>query len=299
MSLPPCRRIVVGSDLSRGSDAAVRLAIAWAAQTHAELLILHAATALTDAGRADLEKSLRVQAMESAAEEMGLEPQFAVVLDDAVHALRAAASRDGDWLCVGCEGGSATVLRQAGSIASALAAATSRPLLLAPLGWSAPARRRARVPGGSGLPARKRVSAAFGRVLVGMPGTTRDAALIGAGIDQAIAAGGGLALAHVIDVAATRFHPPALRGALREQTDAAVLSEKERLTDLSNELVPLDLAARQDVQIHVMVQGPPERDLAGLARSQSSELLLVGSGPVAGRLPAFLGCPALVLPVSC
>lgn len=299
MSLPPCRRIVVGSDLSRGSDAAVRLAIAWAAQSAAEVLVVHAGESLTESARADLLKSLRVQASESADEEMGIEPEFVVVEDDPLDALRGAASREGDWLCVGCEGGSATVLRQAGGIPSALAASTSRPLLLAPLGWSAPPRRRARAPGGSGLPSRKRVFAAFGRVLVGMPATSSDAALLGAGIARAMTTGGGLALAHVIDVSAARFHPPAARAALREQTDAAVLRERERLTDLANELVPLDLASRHDVQVHVLVQGPPERDLAGLARSQSAELLLVGSGPVAGRLPAFLPCPALVLPLSC
>ena len=292
----PCRRVVVGSDLSRGSDGAMRLAIAWAVQQDADVLVVHAATGLSADARIDLEAALRVQASEAAADELARPIEFLLVDDTPLRALLAAATSDGDWLCVGCEGASATVLRQPGHVASALAAAPPCPLLLGTLGWSAPPRRRHRAASGSGLGARKRVAATLGRVLVGVPGTKRDAELITAGIDRALGSNGSVALVHVMDVSATRFHPASSRAMLRAQTDATSVRERERLTDLANELVPLELAARQDVQVHVVVQGPPERDLAGLARSQSSELLIVGGGPVAGRLPAFLPCPALVLP---
>ena len=107
-----CRRVVVGTDLSRGSDAAMRLAIAWATQHDADVLVVHAATGLSASDQADLEAALRVQANESSPEAMAHPPEFLVADDTPIQALLAAATRAGDWLCVGCEGASATVLRQ-------------------------------------------------------------------------------------------------------------------------------------------------------------------------------------------
>lgn len=296
MQLPPCERIVVGSDLSKGSDAATRLAVAWAAQGSAEILIVHAAPELRAASHPDVEHALRVQADESAASECGIAAKIKIVDAEDVAALVSLATSDGDWLCVGCEGGAATVLRQAGHVPSRLAASASRALLLAPLGWAPPPRRRHRAPAGAGLPARRRAPTAFQRILVGLSGGSGDSSLVSAAAALAQATQGTLSFVHVIDIAGSRHEPPAARLPRREEADARAARERERLIDLTGDLVPLELAARSEVQVHVIVQGPPERDLAGLARSQSIDLLLVGTGPIAARLAAFAPCAVLVLP---
>ena len=46
----------------------------------------------------------------------------------------------------------------------------------------------------------------------------------------------------------------------------------------------------------VLKQGPAHRDLAGLAASQSADLLVVGTGPVATLLAGLITGPLLVLP---
>lgn len=296
MALLACRRIVVGSDLSRGSDAATRLAVAWASQGDAAVMVVHAAPGLDDEARPDIEHALRAQIDESAAEELGVAAGIAIVDAGDIAALSSQAASAADWLCVGCEGGAATVLRQAGHVPSRLAASPPAPLLLAPLGWAPPPRRRHRAHAGAGLPARRRSPTAFQRILVGLAGSARDATLVSAAVEVALDGEGTLSFVHVIDVADMRHAPPSVRLPRRAEADSRAARARERLIDLTGDLVPLELAARSEGQIHVVVQGPVERDLAGLARSQSSELLVVGSGPVAARLAAFAPCPALVLP---
>ena len=132
------RHLVAGTDLSRGSASAVRLAIAWARLATARLRVVHA-TGDTLGVRLD------AQALESFIHD-DLEPlhvgdladaaSIAVVEGDPAAALRREAeASDAVWIVVGAEGTSATLLRRAGRVPEGLAATTRHPLLVAPPRW--------------------------------------------------------------------------------------------------------------------------------------------------------------------
>jgi nucleotide-binding universal stress UspA family protein len=287
---------IVGTDLSAGSDAALRLAVAWAHARGGTLEVVHAIDeAVAGEDRARLDEALGDQVQRAGGDELASPPVVSLHEGEPRDVLtRRAGARAG--IVVGAEGSSAMLLRQAGRVPAALATATSVPLLVAPLGWHGPERRRRRAPAGSGAPRRRRdVVPAFSRLMTGCSLTPRDAARVAHMADLA-QPGHRLMLAHSIDLSRHRDHPPSLRASARARSLAAARKAESLLCDLATEAVPLELAAADDVLIHVVRQGPPERDLAGLADSQSASLLLVGTGSLAARLLGLSTAPLLVLP---
>src|SRR6185369_13657127 len=101
---------------------------------------------------------------------------------------------------------------------------------------------RYRAPAGAGMPARRRAPTPFHRMLVALSGGPRDVAHLDAAVELARHADAGLALVHVIDVSSSRHQPPPVRAALRETTETRGARERERLLDLANEAVPLEMA---------------------------------------------------------
>lgn len=265
----------------------MRLACAWADRFAGdEVRIVHvldgAAATEGPHARASVLEALSEQARRAAAP-FGVSVSCELADGDAASVL---ASRTEALAVVGAEGGSATLLRRAGHVTRALA--SRRRVLVAPSGYRAvtPKRRRNETRAG------RRIEPLAQRILVAcslVPG--RDAPMIAeaarllAGVTPA-----ELHLAHVVDVASARHHPASARLALREATDADVARAEDALSALAAE-APLELVTRT----HVVRQGPIERDLAGLAESQSIGLVVAGTGDVAARLAGFVRCPLLVV----
>ena len=290
--LPDCPLLVAGTDLSPGGQAAVCLGVAWSERLDAPLGALHALSGDTPAGetRSALEAAIGAQLQDAGS---GGGARLVLAPGGAADALRDQAAA-GAWLVVGCEGSSATLLRRAGRIASGLAHSPPGPVVLAPLGWTQPARTRHRAPAGARVPSRRRGPALPERILVGLSGSRGDARLVDAAV--ALAGGSGhLALARIVDVSSARHRPPTARADSRIGAQPRVTEARASLLDVAADL-PLELCSRHDVRIHVIEQGPADRDLGGLARSQSIDLIVVGGGPIAAGLVASAPCPVLVLP---
>jgi len=284
--------ILAGSDFSRSSDAALRLATAWARRDARPIRVVHVLEAearqLPEHERDLLLRELSEQAHRAGASETGASVECEVAAGDAATVL---AGMSGDLLVVGAEGGSATLLRRAGHVAAMLAA--TRPprgrVLVAPQGWAVGASRRRR----SSSP-RPPPRALAERVMVACSLSGGDASRIAlAARLLADVPASEMHLVHVVDVSAARHHPATSRSAMREATDERARVAGEALRDLAAE-VPLELAASRDVRLHVVRQGPIERDLAGLAESQAIDLIVAGPGAVASRLTGFIRCPLLV-----
>jgi len=290
------QRWIVGTDLSAGSDAALRLAVAWSHAFGARLEIVHGVSAALETGaRAQLEEALRDQVRRAGGDDLAQDPVVSIDVGDP-HAALARRAADDAGILVGAEGSSAMLLRQAGRVPTALVAASRVPVLIAPLGWHGPERRRRRAHAGSGAPRRRRdVVPAFSRLMTGCSLHERDAARVEAMASLANPTS-RLMLAYSIDLSAHRSHPPSLKAAARAHSLEEARAAESALRDIAADAIPIELAAAGDVPLHVVRQGPPERDLAGLAASQSASLLLVGTGPIAARLVAVTTTPLLVLP---
>jgi hypothetical protein len=254
--------LTVGSDFSRGSDAALRLAAALTRRRPGPLRVVHAAgPASPEARRATLE--------EQAARGLGCPAESHVAPGEPVDVLALE-----DEVVVGAEGASATLLPRAGHVPAALALAGPRRLFVAPLG----------------LPRPDRV--AFDRLLVacGLDDPSRDERLVEAacGFLRGAAARAALHLVHVVPV--ERGLAPGARAGQVASPEPA----RERLRALA-EGIPLELVTAREPVLHVVAQGPVDRDLAGLAESQGADLLIAGRGRTAARLVALARCPLLVL----
>src|SRR5690242_10430459 len=113
--------VTAGSDFSRGSDAALRLAAAWAARSPGPLNVVHAHEG---AGHDALARALAGQAARCTG---GARCEIAE--GSAAGVLRARGT-----VVVGAEGASATLLPRAGHVAAELAQDGPPALLVAPLG---------------------------------------------------------------------------------------------------------------------------------------------------------------------
>jgi nucleotide-binding universal stress UspA family protein len=275
--LPACRRLVVGSDLSPAAAAALRLATGWARSRSLSVRVVLAAPeeVLRSAGE-ELSAALHEQAAACAGR-----AQAELVAGDPEAALRERAEEDGTWLAVGSEGSAAESLRRTGRVASALVLAPPCPVLVAPPRWRPTDRgRRARPP-------------AFERVLVALAGSGRDEALLRAAL--ALAGAAAPMAAHVVDLSPGRCHPPRARAIASARAEGAAEAFLASFLDLEDRLVDVGQGG-PDLPLHLVHQGPPHVDLAGLAESQSADLVVLGGGPTASLLAAVTDAPLLVLP---
>lgn len=274
--------ILAGADLSPGGWSAVRLACAWARRWRAAVRVVHAMQVA--AAREDLVLALAAGARAAAGAAGGSAPGVEVVPGDGEPAARLAARARADaaWLAVGCEGTSAHALRTGGSVVRRLARESPVPLLVAPPRWSPPRSRRRGPP-------------AFERLIVGLGGGGSDPVVL-ATAARLVPTGGVLSACHVQDVSPLRFHPARARAegeaAARQRADAVRAAHG----DLLDAVVDPGAPSGPTVPLEVIRQGPVHADLAGLARSQAADLLVVGTGRVAARLVGVTTVPLLVLP---
>ena len=281
--LPACRRLVVGIDFSPAGAAALRLAAAWARPRRAPLHLLHATPELLPAEAEEtLREALDLLAAGARAENQDLRCEAELRRSEEPGAmLREAASGEGTWLVLGAEGSAAQALRRVGRVAEDACRNATCPVLVAPPRWRGPR---------SG---RKRAALAWQRVLVGLSGGERDRSRLEAALS--LAHPERPAAVHVVDASWARCYPATARslvdGPLRETSERWLA----RFLELEDELVDV-AGSGPEIELHRLKQGPVHRDLAGLAESQASELLLVGSGPTAARAAGLVECPLLVLP---
>ncbi len=280
-AFPDSRRLVVGSDFSPAAAAALRLGLAWAASRQWEVDVVHVVpeafpegseTALLEV----LERSVALAA------ERNQSVRFSVSLGRG-EALTELTSRaeDAAWLVLGTEGSGSEALRRCGRTAAGACRTAGVPVLLAPPRWRpAETGRHAPVP-------------RFERVLTGLSGGERDERRLKAALQ--LARPSRPAVAHSVDVSWARCYPAALRSEAGKPAEGAADAFLRRFLDLEDELIDVGDEG-SGLELHLVKQGPSHRDLAGLAESQSAELLIVGSGPTAGLLAGLVTCPLLVLP---
>jgi hypothetical protein len=250
--------------------------------------VVHATPELTDLARCG--DALREQ-VNALLDDTGIAARLPdaaveVVQGEPASVLRDVACRTpGAWPCVGTEGCSAGLMRRGGTTAESLAREGPTPLLLASPGWGkARGSRKARRP-----------PPPFARILVALSGGARDRELYAAALALLSDDHAHLAVATVIDVSGARHHVAAARAPLRAAADESAQATRAAVSELVDELTPTDVVAVHGVAIHVIAQGPPDVDLAGLADAQDIDLLVVGRGRTAARLCATTPCPTLVL----
>lgn len=289
--------ILAGTDFSRGAEAAVRVACAWAASPAGRpgtLVVTHvlegAARTQDPVLREGVARELEALAQRASRHAGGPVPEAMLDDGDALDRLAPAPDR---LVVVGTEGGSAMLLRRAGHVPTTLATglAPGARLLAVPPGWKPRGGPRSRE--GS----RRRPDAlALGRVLVACGLDGRDARLLEAACDLARAAERvEIHIVHVLDASALRHEPPGLRARARGPLDENARRAEERLRDLAADALPVEWAAQGAVRVHVVRQGPVERDLGGLAASQAADIVVASRGAVAARLVGFTPCPLLVV----
>ncbi len=288
--------ITCGSDLSRGADAAVRLAVTLAGERAWPLRVLHAmeGPGLGPAGRAAVRAALEERVRSAGAPDLR-SPCDVALADDDGGAVASLATEPERLVVVGSEGSSATLLRQAGHVPATLAASVPPRglLMVAPAGWRGAPSRSVRASG------RRRTrdagaGATFERVAIACSLTGGDAARVAAAARfLGRTARAEIHLIHVVDVVSARELPPSARAELREHVERRTAEALERLRDLAAD-APMEAVEAREPRLHVIAQGPVERDLAGLAASQAASLLVTGPGPTASRLVAFAPCPLLV-----
>lgn len=281
-ALPACDRLVVGIDFSPASAAALRLAAAWAGSRRAALELVHVAPPrLPGEAEQPLREALERLSADQRALNQDLRCSTALLRGTQPADVLAGAATGGAWLVLGMEGSAAEPLRRAGRVTVQACHSDSAPVLLAPPRWRLPrsGRRLARPD--------------WQRVLVGLSGGPGDRARLEAALE--LARPGRPAVLHVADASWARSYPPEARGAAARPVQEAAERWLEGFLELEDELV--DVAGDgPELRLHLLRQGPAHRDLAGLAESQSMGLVLVGSGPTAGRLAALCDRPVLVLP---
>lgn len=280
-ALPETRRLIVGTDFSPAAGAALRLGLAWAASRQWELEVVHVApdgfaTGCDSALREALEESTALAAERNE----GVRWSVEVLRGEAYPALaeRAAGAA---WLVLGTEGSGSEALRRVGETAGRACLESPVPVLLAPPRWRAPeTRRRAPVP-------------TFQRIVTGLSGGDRDEDRLRAALQ--LARPERPAVLHVVDVSWARCYPAAFRSKATEPAERAAEAFLDRFLALEDELIDVGDEG-SGLELHVLKQGPPHRDLAGLAESQSAEVLVVGSGPAASLTAGIVSRPLLVLP---
>lgn len=284
-----------GTDFSRCSDAALRLAVAWARRHGEEIRLVHAlegaATGLGATARQDVEREMDRRLATADVADAGLAARRELIEDEAI---RALAPPPGGITVVGAEGSAATLLRRAGHVPAILASCLvpGSSLLVAPPGWLAgpPRRRRAEGPRHEARPLGERVL-----VACSIDDPTRDRELVRrASAIARSSASAEIHLAHGIDLSVARHHPPRARADLRAATEDGRLRAADALRALADD-APIDPATSRPMRCHVVAQGPVARDLAGLAISQSIDLLVAGRGSVAASLAGFTACPLLIV----
>ncbi|MEM7246176.1 MAG: hypothetical protein AAF533_12585 [Acidobacteriota bacterium] len=276
----PGGRLLVATDLSRGAEAAVALA----AQVSREMTVqavqlLHAPAWSLDAKQRDAllrELGTRAEQAFATPAEVRLLPSEAPI-----ESSLASLAEGDDWIVLGCEGCGASAQRRGGERVRAACRTSRHPVLVAPPRWQAPDKRRARV-----LRAFTRV----GVVVDGSEATQeRDRALITLGRRLTRGPGDELLVVAGLDASDLRHYPESLRREGRRVWDLRREEVEDVLFELLDEAAPTARPA-------VLENGPPARDVAGWARSQSVELLIVGVGELAATLTAVTGCPMLAWP---
>jgi nucleotide-binding universal stress UspA family protein len=280
-ALPDTRRLLVGSDFSPASAAALRLALAWAAGRQWELEVVHVIPPAFPKGLEDDLQAVLERSTELAAERNEGVRWSVTVSRGETHAALAERAEGGSWLVLGTEGSGSEALRRAGRTTSRACRDTPVPLLLAPPRWRAPETgRRAPVP-------------RFERIVTGLSGGPRDEARLRASLR--LARPFRPAVVHCADVSWARCYPAKLRSEAGRSAETDAEAFLRRFLEIEDELIDVGDEG-SGLELHLLKQGPPHRDLAGLAESQSAELLVVGTGPTAGLLAGLVNQPLLVLP---